>query len=79
MRTGPDGGVTDLGVDVATVARPAFYDLTTADGLFSAGEFRILSGDLVYATESPVTSASTVFGILGSALGLAARVGVSAE
>ena len=51
-------------------------DLTSADGLFSAGEFRILSGDLVYATESPVTSTSTVFGILGSALGLASRVGI---
>jgi hypothetical protein len=33
VRTGPDGGVTDLGVDVATIARPAFYDLTTADGV----------------------------------------------
>src|ERR1700712_4011342 len=33
VRTGPDGGGTDLGVDVAPVARPAFYDLTTADGV----------------------------------------------
>jgi polysaccharide export outer membrane protein len=45
-------------------------DLTTADGLFSAGQFRIQSGDLVYATESPVTSAQTIIGLLGSALGL---------
>jgi polysaccharide export outer membrane protein len=54
-------------------------DLTSADGLFSAGEFRVLSGDLVYATESPVTSASTVFDILGTTLGLASRVGLEVE
>ncbi|WP_246849490.1 polysaccharide biosynthesis/export family protein [Rubellimicrobium arenae] len=45
-------------------------DLTTADGLFSAGEFPIQSGDLVYATESPVTSAQTIFSILGNSLGI---------
>jgi hypothetical protein len=28
-------------------------DLTSADGLFSAGQFQIMSGDLVYATETP--------------------------
>ncbi|TNC48506.1 polysaccharide export protein [Rubellimicrobium rubrum] len=50
-------------------------DLTTADGLFSAGEFPIQAGDLVYATESRVTSAQTVFSILGSTVGLANRVG----
>ena len=50
-------------------------DLTTADGLFSAGEFPIQAGDLVYATESRVTSAQTVFSILGSTVGLASRVG----
>ncbi len=43
-------------------------DLTTADGLFSAGRFAINPGDLVYATESPVASAQTVFSLLGSAL-----------
>ena len=49
-------------------------DLTSADGLFSAGQFPILSGDLVYATESPVTTAQTVFSILGSSLGIVQRV-----
>lgn len=48
-------------------------DLTTADGLFSAGRFAIMPGDLVYATESRVTSARTVLGILGSVSGLTAR------
>jgi polysaccharide export outer membrane protein len=42
-------------------------DLTSADGLFSAGEFQIMPGDLVYATESPIASAQTVFSLLGSA------------
>jgi polysaccharide export outer membrane protein len=43
-------------------------DLTSADGLFSAGEFRIQPGDLVYATESPVTTVQTVFSILSGSL-----------
>lgn len=46
-------------------------DLTSADGLFSAGEFHIMSGDLVYATESPITAANTILGLFGSALGIA--------
>ncbi len=50
-------------------------DLTSADGLFSAGEFRIRPGDLVYATESPVTAAQTIFGLIGSSFGLARQVG----
>ena len=49
-------------------------DLTTADGLFSAAKFTLQSGDLVYATESPVTGAQTVFSIFGSVLGIANRL-----
>jgi radical SAM protein (TIGR04043 family) len=49
LRTGPDGGVTDLGVDVATVARPAFYDLSTADGV-RYEQIARLHGDDVLAT-----------------------------
>lgn len=45
-------------------------DLTTSDGLFSARNFRIQSGDLVLATESPVSSVQTVFSLFGSAFGL---------
>ena len=45
-------------------------DLTSADGLFSAGKFPIMSGDLVYATESPVTAAQAILGILGSLLNI---------
>ncbi len=50
-------------------------DLTTADGLFSARHFRIQSGDLVLATESPVSSVQTVFSLLGSVFGLARSAG----
>ncbi len=42
-------------------------DLTSADGLFSAGQFQIMPGDLVYATESPVAAAETLFAVLGAA------------
>lgn len=46
-------------------------DLTSADGLFSAGKFQVMDGDLVYATESAVTSARTVLSLIGSVFGLA--------
>jgi polysaccharide biosynthesis/export protein len=46
-------------------------DLTTADGLFSAGEFRVNPGDLIYVTESPLVGTRNIFGLIGSAFGLA--------
>ena len=46
-------------------------DLTTADGLFSAGKFEIMPKDVVYATESPVNNVRTIFGLIGSTLGVA--------
>lgn len=49
-------------------------DLTTADGLFSAGKFRIQPKDVVYATESPVNNARTIFGLIGAAFGVANQV-----
>lgn len=75
LRDYPPAAVRADGTGPRNVRTVFTIDLTTADGLFSAGEFRILDGDLVYATESPVTSAQTVMGLLGSALGLASRVG----
>ena len=47
------------------------FDLTTADGLFSAGDFLIQHQDLVLVTESPVISASTALGFFVKSLGLA--------
>ena len=49
-------------------------DLTTSDGLFSARNFDINSGDLVLATESPVTNVRTIFGLIGSAFGVLSRI-----
>ena len=43
-------------------------NLTTADGLFSAGKFRIHPGDTVMVTEAPVTVAETIIGLFTGAL-----------
>lgn len=53
------------------------FDLTSADGLFAARNFRVHPGDTVLATESPVTKAQTVFGLFGSVLGLGRQVQVA--
>lgn len=50
------------------------FDLTTADGLFAARSFQINPRDTVLATESPVTLVQTIFGLFGSALGIANRL-----
>jgi polysaccharide biosynthesis/export protein len=49
-------------------------DLTSADGLFSAGEFEINPNDVVLATESPVNSVQTVFRLIGSAFAISANL-----
>lgn len=49
-------------------------DLTSADGLFAARNFKINPQDTVLATESPVTAARTVFALIGSVFGLANTV-----
>ncbi|TCP58681.1 polysaccharide export outer membrane protein [Rhodovulum bhavnagarense] len=50
------------------------FDLTSADGLFSAGQFPVNSGDVVLATQAPVTTMQKVLSLLGSTIGLGARV-----
>lgn len=50
------------------------FDLTNADGLFSAGEFQIQHRDLVLVTESPVNTATTIFTLIGRAIGLTNQV-----
>jgi polysaccharide export outer membrane protein len=49
-------------------------NLTTADGLFSAANFMIQPNDLVYGTESPLGTATTILGIMGSAVTAGARL-----
>lgn len=48
-------------------------NMTDADGLFSASEFEVAPGDLVLATESPTSSASTILGLLGDSLRVGSR------
>lgn len=50
------------------------FDLTNADGLFAARSFDIQPGDTVLATESAVNAARALFGLIGSAFGLANTV-----
>lgn len=45
-------------------------DLTSADAIFAARKFQINPGDLVLATESAVSSIRTVFGLVGSVVGV---------
>lgn len=54
-------------------------DLTSADGLFAARKFQILPGDTLLATESPITSAQTIFGLVGGVLGVSAQVNAIAN
>lgn len=42
------------------------FDLTSADGLFSAGEFKVQDRDLVLVTQSPLVNARTVLGFVSS-------------
>ena len=44
------------------------FDLTTADGLFSADDFALHHDDVVVATQAPSTTAQRVLVVLGSAL-----------
>lgn len=45
-------------------------DLTTADGLFSAGEFGIQNHDLVLVTQSNLINTRTIITLIGSVFGL---------
>lgn len=49
-------------------------DLTTADGLFSAGEFAVHDRDLVLISESPLTATDAIVGLVYTALGIGVRV-----
>ena len=70
LRDYPAGAVSD-GIRGPSMERMVFtIDLTTADGLFSAGQFQIRDGDLVYATESPLGTARTIVGLVASGLSL---------
>ena len=46
------------------------FDLTSADGLFAARKFQVNPDDVVIASESVITSARTIFSLLGSIVGI---------
>lgn len=71
LREYPANAVRADGNNGPTKDRVVFtINLTSADGLFSAGKFHIMPGDLVYATESPIGAARTIFGVFSSVLSL---------
>lgn len=45
-------------------------DLTSADGVFSAGQFPVNADDLVYVAESPLIGTRNLFSLIGSVFGL---------
>ena len=49
-------------------------DLTSADGLFSAGEFLIQPDDLIYVTESPLVGTQSVLSILTSGFAILRQI-----
>ena len=74
LREYPASALRQDGTGPAFTRTVFTIDLTSTDGLFSAGQFHIRSGDLVYATESPVTTAQTVLGLIGSSIGLSSQI-----
>ncbi|MEL6914378.1 MAG: polysaccharide biosynthesis/export family protein [Pseudomonadota bacterium] len=76
LREYPAEAVREAGAGGPEAAQVVFsIDLTSADGLFSARQFRINSEDLIYVTEAPVTQTSTVLGIIGSGFGIIRAAG----
>jgi polysaccharide export outer membrane protein len=54
-------------------------DMTTADGLFSAGRFMINPDDVIYVSESPLTAFQSVTGVIGNVFGLGGQVARATE
>jgi polysaccharide export outer membrane protein len=50
------------------------FDLTSADGLFAARAFQVNPEDVVIASESPINSLQTIFGLVGSVVGISNAV-----
>lgn len=67
-----DSGYTDKGPLQQQVVFA--FDLTSADGLFAARQFQINPKDTVFGTESVVTSARTILGLIGSVVGVSNAV-----
>lgn len=64
LRQYPDKAVRKDGKGPGQARAIFTIDLTSADGLFSAGQFSVNPGDLVLVTESPINSATTAANLL---------------
>ncbi|MDB5661606.1 MAG: Polysaccharide biosynthesis/export protein [Cypionkella sp.] len=73
LRSYPQSAVRRDGTGPRHVRTIFTLDLTSADGLFSAGAFAINPGDLIYVTESPLVGTRNVFSLVGSVFGLATQ------
>ena len=79
LREYPEGARGD-GIRGPEQARAIFIvDLTSADGLFSAGRFEIHPDDILYASESPLNAVYATTNIIGTFLGLATRIDNSTD
>lgn len=74
LRRYPEAAVRSDGTGPRHARTVFTLDLTSADGLFSAGQFLIRPGDLVYVTESPLLGTRDLFSLVGSIFGLASQV-----
>lgn len=69
LRDYPESAVRADGVAGPEQPQVVFtLDLTSADGLFAARNFRVNPGDLVMATESPMVGVTSILGIAAQAL-----------
>lgn len=73
LRSYPDAAVRKDGSGPRHMRTIFTLDLTTADGLFSAGAFQICPSDLIYVTESPLIDTRNVFSVIGSVFGIAVQ------
>jgi polysaccharide export outer membrane protein len=74
LRNYPDSAVRTDGTGPERDRMIFALDLTTADGLFSAGEFPIQHRDLVLVTETPVSSTRTILDIISEVVLIRTRL-----
>ena len=75
LRDYPASAVHRDGVGGPKTAQVAFtVDLTSADGLFAAREFKINPGDLVMVTEAPMVTVAQVIAVAADALLIPGRL-----
>jgi polysaccharide export outer membrane protein len=70
LREYPDKAVRQNTSGPSNTRSVFVLDLTSSDGLFSAGQFAINPNDTVLVTESPITAVNTIFSVIGSVVGI---------